>query len=280
MRVYKYMSLENFKKTVIGGRLFLKASRPSEFNDPYEGKGVIEGEPSIGFAREWLDEFSLWDIVNESDSADRESLIKIVCRANMKGQFDWFGFFDDMLRVVCFSDPKVLSQTGSDLLMWSHYADSGRGVRLEIELEDQQFPVKQVRYRDLRPRLDLGHVEHCDASRDKSFAEYLCDCVLTKPKVWHYEQERRLVLFLSQGLEQLRYVSPLEQYKPLSKRDYVLEIPGECLKEITLGPKVDHVGDAQERMKAIRNDGFANVSFKRAMFGDEYAYWYVNLFNE
>lgn len=276
MRVYKYMSLENFKKTVIGGRLFLKASRPSEFNDPYEGKGVIKGEPSIGFAREWVDTFSLWSIIKIPK--DRVSVIKSACIGNVKGQFEWADFFDDLIRIVSFSSTTITEQIGSDLLMWSHYADSGRGIRLTLDLDENKFPLKDAIYEASRPVLDLSKVAHCDVQRDNVFADYLGKCIVTKPKAWEYESEKRLVLPVDS--EHLRFMTPADEYKNKQQRNLLLELPGTSLEEIALGVKVENVSQSQEMMKLVRADGFGHVRFYRAVFEDAYAYKYVNLFNE
>lgn len=278
MRVYKYMSLASFRKSVVGGQVFLKTSRPSEFNDPYEGKGVIVGDPSVAFAHEWVKAFSLEHIVEEGKSLDEDTLMRIVCKGNMVGQFSWFDFFDDLVRIVCFCSPDAVLRPESDLLMWSHYADSGRGVRLELELDDSTFILKDIKYSETRPKLDLSLVTHCDPRADSVFANFLNDCILTKPRAWAYELEKRLVL--SKNSDRLRYASPMDEYKRASERDFVLRLPGECLKAVSLGAKIGNFANAQDLMKKVRNDGFGHVKFARAIFGDSYAYDYANLFDD
>lgn len=278
MRVYKYMSLTSFRKSVLGGQVFLKTSRPSEFNDPYEGKGVIVGDPSVAFAHEWVKAFSLEQIVEEGKSLDEDTLMRIVCKGNMVGRFGWFNFFDDLVRIVCFCSPDAVLRPESDLLMWSHYADSGRGVRLELELDDSTFSLKDIVYSEARPKLDLRLVAHCDPRTDPVFAKFLNDCILTKPRAWAYELEKRLVL--SKDSDQLRYASPMDEYRGASECDLVLRLPGECLKAVSLGAKMDNLVNTQDLMKKVRNDGFGHVKFARAIFGDTYAYDYANLFDD
>lgn len=273
MRVFKYMTNDSFEKSVFGGHVFLRASRMSDFNDPFEGSGTLKGNPSVTFAHEWLALRYLKDEASKDDAT-----VQILCKANMLGAFGECTIFDELVRVVSFCRADINSS--SDILMWSHYADSGKGVRLEFELDETQFPLKHVVYDAPRPCLDLCKVEHCDVSRDTEFANFLCDCVLKKPQAWHYECEQRLVLFLSHDSGRLHYISPIDQYKPVLKRDYLIEVPSECLKGIAIGPKIGHVGNAQDRMAAVRENGFAHVEFTRAILDADYTYRYVNLFNE
>jgi len=198
----------------------------------------------------------------------------------MLGRFDLSEHFNDILRVISFSSADIMKRPGADLLMWSHYAGSGTGVRIGLELNDARLPLKHVQYSESRPKIDLCRVNHCDASRDQVFADFLVDCVLTKPKIWEYESELRTVIFLSHRPDGLCYATPLEQYKHISEQRFLIEVPNTCVKEIALGAKIGNVASAQDGMKEIRNNGFEHVKFSRAMFDDKYDYRYVNLFNE
>lgn len=99
-------------------------------------------------------------------------------------------------RISCFSKRK------DSILMWSHYADSHRGVCLEIE-ENRSF-FKDVIYTNEKHGLDLMHAtarvlagdfvgNPIDYS-DKKFSEKMLAPFFYKSKDWSYEEEVRCVL--------------------------------------------------------------------------------------
>jgi hypothetical protein len=274
MRVYKYMSLDSFRKSAAGGCLFLKASRFSDFNDPFEGKGVVIGFPSVQFAREWVEEFKLTELISDIKN---DEIVRAACIGNIVGQFSWANIFDFYKRVVCFSDIKI--QSKNELLMWSHYADSGRGVRLEIELDDIEFDLTDVLYDDYRPILNLENVQTFTSEINEEFQRYIKRCLLSKPSCWRYECEKRLVKSLDYN--HFCFASPMEERKPANKREYLLKLPSGSLKEVIVGPKVSDVSEVQKVMQCVKNDGFTDVSYKRVVYAKKtYGYDIVNLFND
>ena len=273
MRVYKYMSMDAFKKSAVGGQLFLKASRLYEFNDPFEGTGIICGEPSIQFAKEWNEYFNL----TENGSNNNDETVKGLCRGHMIGSWHQAKIFDSWMRVVCFSDVGVSNKV-NELLMWSHYADFGRGVRLELELDEMQFHLKDVVYRIDRPKLELEQVKSFSSSIDETLFSFINSCLLSKPLCWQYEHEKRLVE--KTDFHHFCYQTPADELKHESEQDLLLKITGESLKEVVVGPKIMNVGKVQDEIKQVRENGFNAVSFKRAIFDQEsYGYKITNLFN-
>ena len=57
MLCYKYMPYKRFKESILPGGAFIKVSRPSEFNDPFDCVGVVEGELSNNVAKEYCNMF-------------------------------------------------------------------------------------------------------------------------------------------------------------------------------------------------------------------------------
>jgi len=80
-----------------------------------------------------------------------------------------------------------LSTERSDILMWSHYADSHRGICLEFDGHFEFFAAAQeVKYPPARPRINpfrQGQEEMMEAA------------LLTKADHWGYEREWRLVQY-------------------------------------------------------------------------------------
>lgn len=274
MRVYKYMSLDSFRKSAAGGCLFLKASRFSDFNDPFEGKGVVIGSPSVQFAREWVEEFNLSELISDIKN---DEIVRAVCVGNMAGKFSWANIFDSYIRAVCFSDIKILPE--NELLMWSHYADSGRGVRLEIELDEQEYPLEDVVYREGRPKLNLGEVQTLSSRKDETLQAFISKCLLSKPRCWQYECEKRLVKPIE--FKHFQPLSVIDGFKLNRDQAYLLKLSKDSLKEVVVGAKVENVGQIQEFMMRVKEDGFLDVQFKRAVFNRKtYGYDVINLFND
>lgn len=96
------------------------------------------------------------------------------------------------LRMCC------MSKTYSDILMWSHYADSHRGICFEVEVEDANTADirKEIRYiRQLR-------------SPKGRFAQEKCiDIMGYKLLPWQYEEEVRYIRLLEYGVKDKQYLS-------------------------------------------------------------------------
>jgi hypothetical protein len=81
-------------------------------------------------------------------------------------------------RVYC------LGPNASNLLMWSHYAESHKGICLEFSTQNEMMRcAQQVEYREEFPVLAL----YSDSEEDNLVP------LLTKSDVWTYESEYRLV---------------------------------------------------------------------------------------
>lgn len=78
-----------------------------------------------------------------------------------------------------------LSEIATDLLMWSHYADSHRGVCLVFDWQTEFFGQAQaVIYQKNRPRINPIFQSH---------KEMLNHALLTKSNHWQYEKEWRII---------------------------------------------------------------------------------------
>lgn len=80
-----------------------------------------------------------------------------------------------------------LTAASTNILMWSHYADSHKGIciRLETDLLAAAYPfIVPVDYADERPQVNVGE-EMEDVLLTKT--------LLTKSLLWKYEAEWRIV---------------------------------------------------------------------------------------
>src|SRR5262245_30837871 len=92
--LYRFLSAEAALKTL--ERVAFKVSRLNELNDPFEWRLGVTG------------------ILPEGEKIAEACVKQIVDHLN-----SWFG-------IICFSD------TSSEPVLWSHYADKHRGIALEV----------------------------------------------------------------------------------------------------------------------------------------------------
>jgi hypothetical protein len=83
-----------------------------------------------------------------------------------------------------------LSGTPTSTLLWSHYADSHRGVAIGIRLTPDTYPLYQVRYSDKLARLSPMSLVNVGHARQAELFETL---FLHKAECWHYESEYRVI---------------------------------------------------------------------------------------
>lgn len=97
-------------------------------------------------------------------------------------------------RVVCFSSSTVTKR--NEILLWSHYANKHRGVRIGFtfpaNLRDP-FQLYKVKYRKQRLPLDATKGADGIAQIEKVFRE----CQYRKSTAWSYESEHRGIAHLS-----------------------------------------------------------------------------------
>lgn len=138
----------------------------------------------------------------------------------------------------------VLANTGvacfvanpSNLLLWSHYSDSHKGVCLKYDItEDYELfaLTKKMDYLHEYPKFDFVK------ERNK---EYIGKAIFTKSNVWKYEDE-------------IRTIQPMYGSYPINKR---------CLKEIIFGCKTEP-NKIQEIRELIKDAEYTGILFKQVM---------------
>lgn len=128
-----------------------------------------------------------------------------------------------------------LSQSNSDLLMWSHYSDSYCGYVIAFDSEHEFFHKKD----QTGTVTDPIHVEY---TKNKPFIKLASfdahkQIIGTKALEWRYEQEVRLIIsFL--GLHPVRNSENRPVLDSFGNKIYLIDIPKEAIKAIYLGPRV------------------------------------------
>lgn len=175
--VYKMRSVNRFLfDMLINSEMWF--SNPNSFNDPFDCNIQISTEGS-----------SEKDIQNYfekylSKMCDKNEIEKIKNRNITIAEFEKLinGVSKRVLHkkgVACFLDNK------DNLLMWSHYADSHKGVCLKFDvLEASEFftPAKRVKYESSYP------IYNYLSDKNK-----VADLLFTKSKDWEYEGEVRVI---------------------------------------------------------------------------------------
>lgn len=171
--IYKYMTIRSIKKILENNCLWF--SSPKEFNDPFDCQITPNTdnteEEILDYIRKKIGQPSLYEksinypnLVPLWKKAMNVSFPKIV---NEKG-------------VCCFSSNE------KNLLMWSHYSDSHKGVCIKFDmLNDPRFflQASKVNYREDYPI--YNHLKN----RNK-LIDYI---LLSKSKDWSYENEIRII---------------------------------------------------------------------------------------
>jgi len=126
---------------------------------------------------------------------------------------------DQILRVVCFSAADATPL--NEILMWSHYASSHRGVRIGFQFPDGitwPFKICPVTYQAARVEIDLSSTEETLV-----ILEQLKLAIKTKSTAWAYERECRLITNPDSCLGEKNDQDELLEFIPI-KRDWVRRV--------------------------------------------------------
>ncbi|MCI6989734.1 MAG: DUF2971 domain-containing protein [Campylobacter sp.] len=127
----------------------LYAGKFDKFNDPFEGLYIITSD-KVDAVKNY--NAKIWENGYKNN----------ICCFSLKDEIDIY----------------------SDALMWSHYANSSRGIRIEFDL-DPSFEADEVKY------LDFGDFPTINS--DEEFARKFKKIMTTKHKAWKYERENRVL---------------------------------------------------------------------------------------
>jgi hypothetical protein len=201
-------------------------STPAEFNDPFECRFALSFEAELlqkladffryflverGLSPETAFEDAKREVLGrtEDEIVERENRIQKEFKDSVAG----YG--------IC-----CLSEVNDDIVMWSHYADSHRGICLEFtadaEFHRGVFIPLPVRYQEEFPHLNAYDNWGSDEMVKKS--------VLTKAKHWEYEKEHRLIAPSKSGIH---------------------KFPPEILTGVVLGAKISEY-DREEVKEWVR----------------------------
>lgn len=207
MILYRYFASHAFE-TLKDVRL--KVSKVSTFNDPFEGMFFIAGDMTLEKARAYIvDRFDSPSFLAEvrrhkpslktdagASQYAKDHLSEManalflgwqqVSNTTMK---DREPMIDRVLRVVSFCSEKA--RVLDEILMWSHYASSHKGIRVGFEFPPDivnPFKIVPVKYQDKRVSLDLTGI-----AAGPELLDALTESIKTKSTSWAYECEHRML---------------------------------------------------------------------------------------
>lgn len=189
-KFYRYRSMKPEAQLSVERTLFhneLRLAPASGFNDPFDMRGVftqaavpeVQREECLRLSRKFSLGLTEAQRKIEGDQM-MEALSPHCIEASTESmQMMCNHLFTATVGVLC------LSETGEEILMWSHYADCHEGICLEFDGNfELMAEAQQVQYEESRPLMDV----HCDSPH-----ELLQKHFLTKAKQWEYEQEWRVI---------------------------------------------------------------------------------------
>lgn len=250
---FKFVS---FERQDILAKGMIRFAPIGEFNDPFELEPVI-----TPYSRDYLNYLmSLTErerqLIEFGDkdldySYDRTMSVEKY-RKLYKERISKYGILSlssnceiNPLLAVCIPEKK---DPRTNILMWSHYADSHKGLVIEFD-------------NDFIPEIEIHKVEY-SSDRDFLTFEDIDDndfhkVFYKKSKEWGYEQEYRAVLPLSKALE------------VKDNKYHLFNFNKKCIRSITFGCAMN-----QENKDIIvemikKDDEFGKIQFNHALLNDD-----------
>ena len=236
-------------------------------NDPFECQPLVDmnSESDIFLKQMLLDLDELWEntAVEEQTEENKKILehtraelivdVKSKTHSSVLGQ-ELMARLSDNLGVLS------LSRTEDNLLMWSHYADEGKGLVIGFDEEHEFFKQPDLAGRSTRPisvvytrkRKKIVHDE------ERCYEKLLGE----KPLEWAYEEEERL------------FRSFLSKEGCVGKDAYGMDIiltdvPKEAIKAVYFGYRTSE-DTKQSAISAIKNNAISCNIFQAGLSLDEY----------
>lgn len=151
--VYKFISCSEYLfRTLINGEIRL--APPASFNDPFDCP---------------IEEL----LRNKKDN--KEAMEKI---------------YKECLKVTCFTLPNNNNNREEDVLFWSHYADSHRGICIKYEISCDLLPNEESSFSCLL-EIDYDTSELYSRNEDECYRKVFS----AKANCWKEESELRLIYF-------------------------------------------------------------------------------------
>jgi hypothetical protein len=193
-KFYKYRPMNNpnmvqrVEDIVLGNKIFFAA--PSTFNDPFDLKPAfsLDATPDVQHA-DYL-RLSRLNLPHYSEAQHNAEADGVMATSLHPTQIEGTATVIQALHAHAMNQVGVfcVSTKPNDILMWSHYADSHKGVCLEFDgLSEMMAHAQKVSYSHKRVPINL----YADAPM-----VMMEKAMLTKSDHWAYEAEWRLLRYI------------------------------------------------------------------------------------
>lgn len=183
--LYKYRSLGNeserdrVKKTLVSNSIYFPS--PDQFNDPFDCAVPLSLEGTEDEWRKYILKNMKRLMPNLSPTERLEKANRII-RSGAVEKLDPA----ISTRTVKHAGVYCLSAVNDDILMWSHYADSHKGVCLGFRAGPMDMFFRRSQKVKYSKQYPITRVFDSDEQRMET-------AILTKSKHWEYEQEYRII---------------------------------------------------------------------------------------
>ncbi len=193
-KLYKYRGVNDYTQAIFK-RNELYFAAPSQFNDPFDSafQVIVEGPANqkvfealaFELVKKKLPEFSMKEKLDAAQQIGAALIQTKAEEARLISIEKLAKDTNDKVRILS------LSEKNDDILMWSHYADSHKGICLEFDTSPASFlnDAQPVTYDDTFPALNL-----LDIVVDEDLRK-TAPWLLTKARQWEYEREWRVLDF-------------------------------------------------------------------------------------
>jgi len=155
-----------------------------------------------------------------------------------------------------------LSEVATSPLMWSHYADGGRGFLIEFDPQHPWFWAKRDDRDSFRHLRRVKYEERVPAY----FLNLPDDIALYSKSVeWSYEKEWRIIRNFNEAT--------VIQGKDGYDTDVLLfSVPPSCIKSVLIGYKASKDSVDEVKSIAAKSSDLSHISFSRAVLQDDGAF--------
>lgn len=264
--IFKYDKCMKFTFSTLRNSTFYFSSI-SNFNDPFETmfsmQSFTHNQEGIDFFYKNIFPFTA---LKKIKPENREKIIKqrrehraaeMFLMMDIKNSL--YSFIEDFFGVVCFSN------TYNELLMWAHYANSGKGIcqifdpKALFQVNSDGFPrIESINYEDKLPDVHLS-------VKKEQFAYDIRPIITTKRKNWFYEKEVRAYINMSK-------ITPfIDSSRELINRDNGklrnIRYNSNALKGIIFGHKCTtrNINRTKKELNLNPNIDFDSLTFYQAI---------------
>jgi hypothetical protein len=265
---------------------FFKVSGPLDFNDPFECRGLyLHFDEALRKYVHQNFERLRFEYIRRTNSTTPELQARFTEEFLFKTYFDsasrsldssWINAVNETVLMMCFVKERGLKDA-SDVLFWSHYADSGKGIRIVFDLPESPqggiYYMKEVEYCEKVLAFDCRKMDAW--LQGKEFQDYLERISHLKGMPWEYENEIRMIIprRIPEQMKRLTFTHLCPREKD-GVIHYFVRIGYDAIRRIDFGPRVDlkQVVRLVEDLKHKKGTG--HIAFWQATLGPG-AYTYI-----